>query len=72
MLRVLEHFKGRAGFDDLALVHHDDVLGALGSEAQIVGDEQHGGAQRVGEHVQVVEDALLHGHVQSGGRLVGD
>ena len=37
-----------------------------------MGDEQHGGAQRVGEHVQVVEDALLHGHVEGGGRLVGD
>ena len=72
VLRVLEHFQGRSGFDDLSLVHHDDVLGALGGEAQIVGDEQHGGAQRVGEHVQVVEDALLHGHVQSGGRLVGN
>ena len=72
VLRVLEHFKGWAGFDDLTLVHHDNVLGALSGKAQIVGDEQHGGAQRVGEHVQVVEDALLHGHVEGGGRLVGD
>lgn len=45
VLRVLEHFQGGAGFDDLPLVHHDDVLGAFGGETQIVGDEQHGGAQ---------------------------
>ena len=45
VLRVLQHLEGRTGFDDLTLVHHDNVLGTLGGKAQIVGDEQHGGAQ---------------------------
>ena len=72
VLRVLQDIQRRAGFHDLALVHHHDVLGALGGQTQVVGDEQHGGAQRIGEHAQVVENLLLHGHVERGGRLVGD
>ena len=37
-----------------------------------MGDEQHRGSQGIGQHVQMVEDLLLHGHVERGGRLVGD
>ena len=72
VLRMLQYFQRRTGFDDLALVHDHDMLGALGGQSQIVGDEQHGGAERIGEHVQVVENLLLHGHVECGGRFVGD
>ncbi len=45
MLRMLQHLKRRTGFDDLTFVHHDDMLGAFGGETEVVGDEQHGGAQ---------------------------
>ena len=37
-----------------------------------MGDEQHCGSQRIGEHLQVIKDLLLHGHIKRGGRLVGD
>ena len=48
------------------------VLGALGGESQVVGDEEHGGAQLAHEGLEVVEDAPLDGDVQSAGGLVGD
>ena len=48
------------------------MLGAFRGQTEIVGDEQHRGSQGIGQHVQMVEDLLLHGHVKRGGRLVGD
>ena len=48
------------------------MVGALGSEAEVVGDEQHRDAEVVGELVEVVEDLLLHRDVERRRRLVGD
>ena len=45
MLWMLEHLERRAGFDDLSLIHHHDVLGSFRGQTQIMGDEQHCGAQ---------------------------
>ena len=53
-------------------MHDDELLGALGGEAEVVRDEQHGGAHLGGQLAEVVEDAALDGDVQGGGRLVGD
>ena len=72
MLRVLEDLAAGAGLDDVAAVHHDDLVGTLGREAQIVRDQQHRGALVAGERGHVIEDHALHRHVESRGRLVGD
>ena len=72
MLHVREQ-RGRGGLlDDLAGVHHGDVVGAPGHDAEVVGDEHH-------RHVAVsllvleeVEDLRLHRDVERGGGLVGE
>ena len=51
---------------------HDDALGALGGDAEVVGDEQHGRAVLAAQVVDEVEDAALHGDVERARRLVGD
>ena len=40
LLRVEEDLRGRAAFDDLALEHHDDVVGNVLDHANVVGDEE--------------------------------
>lgn len=70
--RVLEHLETGPGLHHAAAVHDDDVLGALGGQPQVVGDEEHRGAQLAHEGLEVVEDAPLDGDVQGAGGLVGD
>ena len=43
-LGVVEEVGGRAGLDDFAFVHEDDLVGDLAGEAHLVGDHQHGHA----------------------------
>ena len=72
MAGVLEHLEAGSGLDDTTSVHDDDVLGALGGQPQVVGDEEHRGAQLAHEGLEVVKDASLDGDVQGAGGLVGD
>ena len=39
VLRVLQDLTARTRLDDVALVHHDELLGSLGGEAEVVRDE---------------------------------
>ena len=64
--------RGRAGLDDLAVLHHRDPVGDAAHDAEVVGDEQHPhalGLLHVGEQRQ---DLGLDRHVERGGGLVGD
>ena len=70
--RVLEDDPARTRLDDLAVLHHDDALGALGGETEVVRDEEHRGALLLRQLRHVVEDDALHRHVERRGRLVGD
>ena len=72
MLRALQDLEGGARFDDAAAVHDDELFGAFGRQAEVVRDEQDGGAHLSGQLFEVVEDAALDGDVQGGGGLVGD
>ena len=72
VLRVLKDVQRRAGLHDPALAHDDDALGALRRQAEVVGDQQHGGAELLGQLLEVVEDLLLDRHVERGGRFIGD
>ncbi len=53
-------------------IHHRHPVGDLGDHAEVVGDEHHRHAEVVLHGAQQVEDLALRGHVQRGGRLVGD
>ena len=72
MLRALQNLQCRTGFDDTTLAHHDQMLGALGGQAQIVSDEKNGGAEFRSQTVEVVEDLTLDGDVERRRRLVRD
>jgi hypothetical protein len=69
---TLQDLAARARLDDIALVHDDQLLGALGGETQVVRDEHHGRAELLGHRGEMVEHHALHGHVERRGRLVGD
>ena len=67
-----EQHRRRRLLDDAAGVHHGDLVGAPGDDAEVVGDEHHR-HEAVGLLVlQEVEDLGLHGHVEGGRRLVGE
>ena len=72
VLRVREHLRDRPGLDDPALQHHADPGGDALDDAEIVGDEQHRHAEPLLQVGQQRQDLRLHGHVEGGGRLVGD
>ena len=59
-------------FDDLAAIHHDDVVGDVGDHAEIVGDHQERHAELGLQVLDEAQDLRLDGDVERGGRLVGD
>src|SRR5919108_4350928 len=72
MLRVREDVSRRTRLDDLAGVHDEDSLTHPCDHAQVVGDEDGGGA-KFPVHVGPQLEALrLDGHVEGRGWFVGD
>ena len=72
MLRIGEQRVDRRALDDLAGVHHHHLVGDLGDDAEIVGDDQHRHAEPALQVLQQVEDLRLDGDVERRRRLVGD
>ncbi|GAA3219662.1 hypothetical protein GCM10020256_24950 [Streptomyces thermocoprophilus] len=70
--RCAQHPGDRAFFDDAPAAHDEHVVHALGGDADVVGDQQQAHAGLRAQGVQQVQDLGLHGHVEGGGRLVGD
>jgi hypothetical protein len=66
-----ERRRGRL-LDDLAGVHHGDVVGAAGDHAEVVAHEHHGHVALAPLLVEQVEDLRLHRDVERGGGLVGE
>ena len=62
----------RRALDDAAGIHHRDLVGAAGDDAEIVGDQDHRHVPPLLLARQQVEDLRLHRDVERGGRLVGD
>ena len=58
--------------DDRAGVHHRDPVGDVGDHAEVVGDQDQAHLALLAELGEQVHDLGLDGHVQRGGRLVGD
>ena len=61
-----------AGLDDLAGVHHLDVVAMLGHHAEVVRDDHDGGVELLLQPVEQVEDLRLDRHVEGRRGLVGD
>jgi hypothetical protein len=58
--------------DDAAGVHDGHPLAGFGDDAEVVGDEDDGGAHVRAQGAQQVKDLGLDGDVEGGGGLVGD
>ncbi len=67
-----QHPFERPGLDHLAVEHHGQVVADLRGHAEIVRDEQQGGAASALHRAQVAQDLRLGRDVERGGRLVGD
>ena len=72
MTRTLEQREYRAKLDDASGVHDRNAIGHLRHHTEIVRDQQDRGAEPLLEVGHEREDLRLNGHVESGGRLVGD
>ena len=58
--------------DLLAGIHHHHTLRGLRDHAEIVGDQDQPGAERLLQVDEQLQDLRLDGDVERGGRLVGD
>ena len=61
----------RAFFDDFSLVHHDDAVAQLGSDPQVMRDEQQAQTQLRLNLAQQLENLRLHAHVECADGFVG-
>ncbi len=74
-VRVLwagEQQLGRRGLDDPPGVHHGDVVGHLGDDAEVVRDDHDRHPELALQALEQRENLRLHGHVERRRRLVGD
>ena len=72
MLRIGEQVVDVGALDDAAGIHHQHLVGDLGDDAEIMGDDQDRHAEPLLQVAQEVEDLGLDGDVERRGRLVGD
>ncbi len=72
VLRGAEDVADRPLLAHAALAHHHHAVGDLADDAEVVADEQHAHAPLGLQAREQVEDLALDGHVERGGRLVGD
>ena len=72
MRRRGEDLLGRPVLHHLAAPHDVDAVGETANDAEIVGDEDDGHAEFLLQLGEQRQDLRLDGHVERGGRLVGD
>ena len=72
MLRRLKDFSTLPALDNLAALHHRDIVCELANDVEIMGDEQHRHVVAMLQILQQVEDLRLHGDIERRRRLVGD
>ena len=72
MARIGQQLVGRTFLDHFAAIHHDGAGADPGDDAEIVADQDDGGAEIAVEFAQQFEDLRLDGDVERGGRLVRD
>ena len=69
---MVEELLGSALFDNLAVIHHCHIVGNLGDDTEVVGDEDDAHVVFLLKGAKEVEDGFLDGDVKCGGGLVGD
>ncbi len=72
MAGVAEEVLERAALDDTAVIHHDDLFGDIGNDAEIVRDDEDRHVEFALQVAHQLEDLRLDGDVERRGRLVGD
>ncbi len=72
MLRVFEQLPQRTSLDDPAVIHHDNLVGHVRNDPQIVGNQQQGHTQFGLQFPDQFENPRLDGDIQRRGRFVGD
>jgi len=69
---VVEQFHHVARLGDLPTVHYRHRIAVFEHDGDVVGDHQHADLPIILQVVDVVEDLVLHDHVERGRRLVSD
>src|SRR4051812_7422513 len=72
VLRRREQLVHRRALDDLAGIHHRDLVADFGDDAEIVGDQDDGGAAGRLQLAHQLEDLRLQRDIERGGWLVRD
>ena len=72
MLWLLDDGVGRSLFDDAAVVHDEGAVAKLLHEGEVVADKENGEAGLPAQISEQLEDLLLHGDIESRGRLIGN
>ena len=72
MARRVQHLAHRAGFHNLSVPQHHHVVGHAFDNAQVVGDEEHGGSMAGLEVPDEVQNFFLNVGIQRGGGLVAN
>src|SRR5919108_758423 len=72
VLRVRVHLLGRADLDELALVHHRDLVAHRADDCEVVRDEEVREPEVALQVLEQVEDLGLDGDVEGRHRLVAD
>ncbi|MCY1498872.1 hypothetical protein D9M68_328690 [compost metagenome] len=72
MLRVLVDLAHRAGLDQNAFLHHHDVVGDLGDDTEIMGNDEDRHSGLLLQFLEQGEHLGLHGDVECRRRLIGD
>ncbi|MCY1306514.1 hypothetical protein D9M70_563780 [compost metagenome] len=72
MGRIVDDLAGISPFDDLAGIHHRDILGDVAGGRDVVGDVEQAEVHLALHFAEQIEHAEAHGNVEHRGRLVGD
>ena len=72
VLRAREQFIHGGALDDLAGVHHRDLVADLGDHAEIVSDEDNRSTALRFQFMHQIEDLRLQGDVECGRGFIGD
>jgi len=70
--RIVEDVGGGAIFDNLASIHDGDVIGHVGDDAKVMGDEDNRKVLFFLKLVDELKDLRLDGDVERGCRFVAD
>ena len=70
VLWIVEHLVAGALLHDPTGVHHADPITQRADDAEVVGDQQHGGVALLAQRANEIEHLGLHRGIETGGRLV--